>query len=90
MKIFFKHDYLKNMRDYVPQKDEPVYIIDKNKLVIGDGIHIAGRCRAADFVGIQVFGSPRRPKMRILTSDDADFITTIHSELIAKEGTKNV
>ena len=29
MKIFFKHDYLKNMRDYVPQKDEPVYIIDK-------------------------------------------------------------
>lgn len=90
MKIFFKHDFSKNMRTFVPQKDEPVYIIDKNKLVIGDGLHVALRCRPADFVGVQVFGSPCKPKMRVLYATDADYKTTITTEFKTNEVSENV
>lgn len=64
--IYFKRDTSENFENFVPDKDELVYITDRGQLVVGDGITKALECPTKAFVGIKLLGSVNKPKMYAL------------------------
>lgn len=64
--IYFKRDTSENFENFIPDKDELIYITDREQLVIGDGVSKVLECPTKAFVGIKLLGTVNKPKMYAL------------------------
>lgn len=64
--IYFKRDTSENFENFIPDKDELIYITDREQLVIGDGVSKVLECPAKAFVGVKLLGTVSKPKMYAL------------------------
>ena len=66
--IYFRRDTSENFENFIPDKDELIYITDREQLVIGDGVSKVLECPTKAFVGVKLLGTVSKPKMYALYS----------------------
>lgn len=64
--IYLKRDTSENFENFIPDKDELIYITDREQLVVGDGVSKVLECPTKAFVGIKILGTVKKPKMYAL------------------------
>ena len=83
-KILFKRDTSENLINFIPELDELVYIIDQQRIVVGDGHNFALDCLAVtDLAGIDIRGTYYKPKMYRMTGNEVKEYLSAHNS--AKE-----